>query len=240
MTTQQTAQGSRNTWLWLGLMLAVALALAIWLMPRSTTGTAESSGAPQAEAPAIAAAPPETPSAEKPAPQAQAEAKPAAAAPDQPQAPAKKDSDLFAGPLPDFMVDLHAKVLDKKWLSASQQKQLYEFGKQHRDDARPQVLLAWDARNREWDGISSDMYRIAYRADKRVKDDPRMLADLLYVVGAHQHETVEFKDTAELINDVFGAEALPRIEDELAGAQKRGEQAKTDRLNRLRDLIRSH
>ena len=242
MSTNQTAQASRNTWLWLGLLLAVAVALAIWLMPRSTTGTSDmvSGAQTEAEEPAIAAAPAAPQAQEPPAPQA--EAKPTSpAAPSAPApAPTAKEFDLFAEPMPDFMVDLHAKVLDKKWLSASQQKQLYEYGKEHKDDARPQLILAWDARNRDWDGIASDMYGIAYRADKRVKDDPNMLKDLLYVAGAHQHETVEFKDTAELIDKAYGAEALPKIEDELAVAQKRGEQAKAERLNRLRELIRSH
>ena len=36
-------------------------------------------------------------------------------------------------------------------------------------DARPQLLLAWDSMNREWDGIAVRMYRIAYRADPRAK-----------------------------------------------------------------------
>jgi len=237
--TNQTAPASRNTWLWLGLLLAIAVALAVWLMPRSTTGTSDMVSSTEAEEPAIAAAPP-TPREEPPAPKAEPKPETPAVAAAPTPAPAAKASDMFAEPMPDFMVDLHAKVLDKKWLSARQQKQLYEYGQQNKNDARPQLILAWDAKNREWDGIAADMYRIAYRADKRAKDDPNMLNDLLYVIGAHQHETVEFKDSAELITDAYGAEALPKIEQELAAAQKRGEQVRSERLNRLRDQIRSH
>ena len=239
MTTNQTAQASRNTWLWLGLLLAVAVALAVWLMPRPTTGTSEAATpAAQGGEPAIAAAP----TAPKAEPAPTVEAKPQAeektAAPTAP-APVAKDSDLFAEPMPDFMVDLHARVLDKKWLSARQQKQLYEYGKEHKDDARPQLILAWDARNREWDGIASDMYRIAYKADKRAKDDPNMLKDLVFVAGAHTEQTVEFKDTAELIHNVYGLDALPKIDGELASAKEHGEQTKADRLTKLREYIRS-
>jgi hypothetical protein len=242
MTTNQTAQASRNTWLWLGLLLAVAVALAIWLMPRPTTGTSEAAPpAAQGNEPATAAPAPAPK--EQPAPKA--EAKPVAddkateqAQPSTP-APVAKESDMFAEPMPDFMVDLHAKVLDKKWLNAPQQKQLYEYGKEHRDDARPQLILAWDALNRDWDGIATDMYRIAYRADKRAKDDPNMLKDLLRVAGAHQDQTVEFTDTAELVQKAYGVDALPKIETEIAESRLRGEQTKSDRLSKLREYIRS-
>ena len=239
MTTNQTAQASRNTWLWLGLLLAVAVALAIWLMPRPTTGTSEAAApaAVDGDAPAIAAAP--TPK-EQPAPKLEPEPAPTAATAAPTQPAANNESDLFAEPMPDFMVDLHAKVLDKKWLSASQQKQLYEYGKEHRDDARPQLILAWDARNRDWDGIATDMYRIAYRADKRAKDDPTMLKDLLYFAGAHQDQTVEFTDTAELIQKAYGLDALPKIESDLASAKQHGEQTREGRLSKLREYIRSH
>lgn len=240
MTTNQTAPASRNTWLWLGLLLAAAVALAIWLMPRPTTGTSESAAtaAVPADEPAIAAAPKAPP--QQPAPTVEAKPEPAepAAKPAAP-APETKDSDMFAEPMPDFMVDLHARVLDKKWLGAPQQKQLYEYGRAHRDDARPQLILAWDARNREWDGIAADMYRIAFRADPRAKDDPNMLKDLLYFAGAHGDQTVEFKDSAELIHNAYGLDALPKIDSELEVARQRGEQAKTERLNKLREYLRS-
>src|SRR5215471_16015231 len=50
-----------------------------------------------------------------------------------------------AGPLPDFMIPIHARVLDKQWLDVEAQKSLYHFGREHKDDARPQLLLAWDS-----------------------------------------------------------------------------------------------
>jgi hypothetical protein len=159
---------------------------------------------------------------------------PAPAVPAQPVAP---DSDLFAGPMPDFMVDLHARVLDKKWLGAPQQRELYEFGKQNKNDARPQLLLAWDSMNREWDGIAVRMYRIAYQADPRAKDDPSMLRDLLTV--ASRFDRTEFRETTEVIKEAYGKDALPRIEEEIAKYTAAGMPDRAARLSRLRDLVRN-
>lgn len=152
--------------------------------------------------------------------------------------PSNPDSDLFAGTMPDFMVDLHARVLDKKWLDASQQRQLYEFGQQHKDDARPQLLLAWDSMNREWEGIAVRMYRIAYRADHRAKDDPSMLRDLISI--ASRYDRTEFRETVEIVKEAYGASALPRIEDEISRLAAAGDVARSTRLGRLRDALRAN
>src|SRR5262245_7129173 len=81
-----------------------------------------------------------------PAQPAAAGARAAAPAKAQPRAmPAVPDVDLFAGPMPDFMAEAHARTLDKQWCGVALQKKLYEFGQEHKDDARPQLLLAWDS-----------------------------------------------------------------------------------------------
>jgi hypothetical protein len=219
------------------LMIAVVALVAfagimVWML----TGTGEEGAPPEELAtdpqlPAPAAAP------SAPAPTAaptQPPAQPAAAPPADPLVP---DSDLFAGPMPDFMVDLHARVLDKKWLGAPQQRELYEFGKQHKNDARPQLLLAWDSMNREWDGIAVRMYRIAYRADPRAKDDPSMLRDLLTV--ASRFDRTEYREASAIIKEAYGKEALPRIEEEIAKYNAAGEVARAARLSRLRESLRN-
>jgi hypothetical protein len=99
-------------------------------------------------------------------------------------------------------------------------------------------MLAWDARNRDWDGNAARMYRIAFSADARAKDDPSMLPDLISIAG--RYDNVEYTDSSSLIVDAFGSEALPEVEDEIALATRRGEQRKLDRLTRLRDAIRAH
>lgn len=183
--------------------------------------------------PALTAPPPSVSPSAKAAVPTQAPAAPAAA-PAQPIAP---DSDLFAGPMPDFMVDLHARVLDKKWLGAPQQRELYEFGKQNKNDARPQLLLAWDSMNREWDGIAVRMYRVAYHADKRAKDDPSMMRDLLTV--ASRFDRTEFREATEVIKEAYGKDALPRIEEEIGKYNAAGMPDRAARLSRLRDAVRN-
>jgi hypothetical protein len=219
-----------GTWWTLGLILVAAACLGAWLIggPRAaedepTTGTIVEM--PQTAEPETAQTPAEAPRPAAPSPQ------PRAASPE----PAR--SDVFAGPMPEFMVPIRDRVLAKRSLDVGDQKELYEYGKAHKEDARPQLLLAWDARNREWDGIEAQMYRIAYRADNRVKDDPNMLPDLLAI--ASQHDRMEFEEASGVIQDAYGAQALPRIEAEIAEARQRGEDARAVRLNRLRDNIRA-
>jgi hypothetical protein len=117
----------------------------------------------------------------------------------------------------------------------SVQKQLYNFGQEHKDDARPQLLLGWDSMNREWYGIAVRMYRIAYRADKRAKYDPTMLRDLLFI--ASRYDKVEFRETVEIIREAYGEEALPRIDEEIGALRLRGELRGSERLERLRKEI---
>lgn len=165
-----------------------------------------------------------------PASAAPAQLEPAAAA-----KPVEPPVDLFAGEMPDFLANAHARVLDKKWLGAHDQKLLYEFGKENPNDARPQLLLAWDSMNREWDGIAVRMYRIAYRADPRSKRDPSMLRDLLKVAATH--DRVEYRETTEIVREAFGGEALDPIAEKIAELQARGDTRGADRLERLRDAI---
>lgn len=222
---------SKTLWVAVLALLAFA-AMMVWMLSGPGEGDVEedpsvAAAEPSAEGPAptSAAAPP----AAGPTPEAQAEAAPVAPAID-------PLVDVFAGPMPDFMVDIHTRVLDKKPLDVNAQKKLYAFGQEHKDDARPQLLLAWDSMNREWDGIGVRMYRIAYRADPRAKHDPRMLTDLLSV--ASRLEKVEHRESTAIIVEAYGASALPRIEEELEKLRSHGEHARASRLERVRDAVR--
>jgi hypothetical protein len=137
--------------------------------------------------------------------------------------------------MPDFMVDIHTRVLDKKPLNVVLQKKLYDFGQEHKDDARPQLLLAWDSMNRDWDGIGVRMYRIAYRADARAKHEPRMLSDLISV--ASRFDRVEFRESSALIVEAYGASAQPRIKEELETLRESGQHARAARLERVLEAI---
>ena len=241
MTSNQSAE-PHGTYLVLGLLIAAGAVMFLWLAPRNqdTDPEAEASEAADREfapnEPAPKPAAPAAPVANAPEP-----AQPAAVVlPAQPTvqaAPAHEPTDLFAEPLPEDLEKIHKRVSNNQWLNARDQKTLYDYGKEHKSDARPQLMLAWDARNREWDGIAARMYRIAFTADPRAKDDPSMLPDLISI--ASRFENVEYTESASLIADAYGAEALPEIEDEITLAERRGEQRRVARLNHLRDQIRS-
>jgi len=219
---------SKTLWVAVAALLAFA-AMMVWML--SGPGDSEDEALP----PAAAAEAPPTPSEAPPAP------KPVAAAPPK-QEPAPAEApvapaidplvDVFAGQMPDFMVDIHTAVLDKRQLDVAAQKKLYDFGQEHKDDARPQLLLAWDSMNREWDGIAVRMYRIAYHADPRAKNDPSMLRDLISV--ASRFSKTEHREASALIVEAYGASAIPRVQEELDKLRASGELA---RVTRLEDVM---
>jgi hypothetical protein len=191
--------------------------------------------APPAPPPAPPASPP--PAATRPT----TTAAPATAAPPvsptQP-APGATDPnaiDLFAGPMPEWMAELHARAKAGKWLDVRQQKELYQFGQEHKDDARPQILLAWDSRNREWWGFVVRLYQSAYDADPRSKGHPMMLPDLVDI--ASRYDGVEYRESAALLAQAFGEEALPRVDMKIEELRRSGDTTRFARLERLRDTL---
>lgn len=240
MTTNQSAE-PHGTYLVLGLLIAAGAVMFLWLAPRNQDPEAEAEASENAAtefAPNAVAEP-------KPAEVKAAVAEPAKPAPEpvpaQPapaaEAPKAEPVDLFAQPMPEDLERIHKRVANNQWLNSNDQKTLYNYGKEHKDDARPQLMLAWDARNRDWDGIAARMYRIAFTADPRAKDDPSMLPDLISI--ASRFDNVEYEDSASLIRDAFGAEALPEIDDEITLAERRGEQRRLARLKHLRGQLSS-
>jgi hypothetical protein len=219
---------SKTLWVAVLALLAFAAMMA-WML-------AGSGEVAEDELPTAAAAPSEPVATTASAPKAAA-TKPAAAV-EKPAAPAAIDPlvDVFAGPMPDFMVDIHTRVLDKKPLGVEQQKALYNFGQENKTDARPQLLLAWDSMNREWDGIAVRMYRIAYRADNRAKHDPRMLNDLISV--ASRLEKTEHREATAIITEAYGESVLPRLDDEIDALRESGQHARSARLERVRDAVK--
>ena len=219
---------TRNLGFAVGVLVAFG-ALMVWVMAGPPPADGDARAASTNEAPA---APDTAPERSEPAAAAKpTSAEPAVAAP-------QPSTDLFAGPMPDFMTDAHAHVLDKKWLEADVQKQLYQFGQDHKDDARPQLLLAWDSMNREWDGIAVRMYRIAYRADQRAKDDPRMLRDLLDV--ASRFDKAEHREATEVITEAYGTQALSELDAALTELRAGGDLMRAARLERVRAAISGH
>ncbi len=236
MTTTSTNQS--KTGVIVGALIVAALGTGAWLLgrPGEDDDTALNDDTPSEPATA-----PNAPKPPESGPSIQAKPvspEPAKPAPKQLLAAPAEDVDLFADAMPDFMVDIHARVLDKKPLGVEDQKKLYFYGKDHRDDARPQLLLAWDAKNRDWDGMAITVYGTAFRADPRAKQDKQNLRDLLDLASKHEVERVEFTDATQIIKDAFGPDALPVIEEQLNKLEESGQLARAARLSKMRDEIR--
>jgi hypothetical protein len=229
VTTTTTTKQSK-TWVIATAALVACVGVLAWILARPSDDVLpDDSTASEPAAPAAPAAE------AKPAPSAAVvAAKPATAAKPAPPPPAAAEVDLFADTMPDFMVDIHARVLDKKPLGVEEQKALYNWGKQNKDDARPQLLLAWDCINRDWDGMAVTVYGMAFRADPRAKDS-KNLRDLLNLMSKHEPGRVEFDDAAKIVTDGFGQSALPEIEAQLAKLNAAGELQRAARLSKLRD-----
>ena len=237
MTTTETKQS--KTWVIAAAALVAFIGVVAWVLSRP---------APTDELAATDPIPaPEAPQPQAPTPKATEtpvlEAKIAPTAVEKPAeepVPANAPVDLFAGEMPDFMADLHAKVLEKKWLNVEQQKQLYHWGQAHKNDARPQLLLAWDSRNRDWDGFAINVYGIAFRADPRATQDPAHLRDVLQLASKHEPGRVEFNEAADIVKTHFGLNALPMIDEELEKLNASGQIARATRLSKMRDILRGH
>jgi hypothetical protein len=232
VTTTTTTKQSK-TWLIAAAALVACVGVLAWILARPSDDTLPD----DTTASEPAAPPSDTPAAEaKPSPSTAAVAKPAAPAKPVPPPAAANEVDLFADAMPDFMVDIHARVLDKKPLGVEEQKALYNWGKQNKDDARPQLLLAWDCINRDWDGMAVTMYGMAFRADPRAKDS-KNLHDLLDLASKHEPGRVEFDDAAKIVTDAYGQSALPEIESQLAKLNAAGDLQRAAHLSKLRDEL---
>src|SRR5262245_13133069 len=76
-------------------------------------------------------------------------------------------ADLFAGDMPDVMVDAHARQLGGDLLEPDVQRELFAYAERHPHDARPWLLLARDSMQRSWPGFAMRQYRSAIEADPR-------------------------------------------------------------------------
>ena len=143
--------------------------------------------------------------------------------------------DFFEGEAPELITRNHVQVLDGRTIDSRQTRLVYDFGQANPKDARPQLLLAWDAMNREWHGMASRLYRMAFKADSRVKEDPRVLEDLLFVVGRYGRS--EHREAVEIIDLIYDEEALPAIDAAMVEARDRGDGIALERLQKARDAV---
>jgi len=154
--------------------------------------------------------------------------------PEQPETEAKavqEARDPWREPVPRALRPIRDRV--KRGVRMSQRALLpaYEFAHQNPDDARPWLLLGRAYAQLDWLSDSVERYLRAYRVDSTCRGDPQMLADLLEA-AAHP---VAGRRAARAIRDIYGAEAIPALEQDLQ--RRPGDREATARLTRLRESL---
>jgi eukaryotic-like serine/threonine-protein kinase len=154
--------------------------------------------------------------------------------PKQPEAESeasKNARDPWQEPVPAPLQPIRERV--NRGLHISQQALFpaYEFAHQNPGDPRPWLLLGRAYAQLDWFSDSVERYLRAYHADSTCRGDPQMLADLLKA-AAHP---VAGRNAARAIRDIYGAEAIPALEQDLQ--RRAGDSAVTARLDRLRESL---
>jgi hypothetical protein len=139
--------------------------------------------------------------------------------------------DLFAGDVPEVLRMTHQVTAGGGQLALGRMKELYQLGKDHPGDARPHLVMGADAMNRGWEAFAVDHYTRAQREDPRARQDPRMLKDLVAIAGGKR----EPSKAAAALTSIYGAAAIPAVEEALAEA---GEKGDLGRVQQLADLSR--
>jgi hypothetical protein len=138
--------------------------------------------------------------------------------------------DLFATSGPDIIDTAHRIVGEGGTVPLTKLKQIYDYGKQHPGDARPQLVMAGDAMHRGWYDQALDHYVEAVREDSRARQDPHALSDLVKIAG-REYTAVAGGDA---IAKFYGRRAQPVLEAAIAEATTQGDD---DRAARLTDLV---
>ncbi len=189
--------------------------------PRAANETTPSSRAPEPESTPVPASPPSVVAIPARAPTARA-ATAASAKPLQPV-------DFFAPDAPEAIRKMHEVTSSGGILAMPRMKELYQLGKDQPGDPRPHLLMAEDAVNRGWDAFAVSHYERAFREDPRARQDPRMLKDLVAIAGGKS----DAAKAVRAITDIYGAAAVPAIEDAIAAAGDKGEADRVERLSAL-------
>lgn len=129
---------------------------------------------------------------------ARAQAETAPKAPANPATPV----DMFAGEMPDLLLDAHVRQLDGEALELFTLQVLYDYALQHDSDARPWLLLARDSMRNAWPGLAVRQYRSAIEADPRAAGQRGVYEDLLQIAAAY--EGVEHVEAIAVLSSVYG------------------------------------
>jgi hypothetical protein len=144
-------------------------------------------------------------------------------------APAARDP--WQEPVPRALQSIEHRVSRGVRMSQRALVPAYEFAHQYPRDPRPWLLLGRAYAQLDWLSDSVERYLRAYRIDPTCRRDPQMLPDLL---KAATHP-VAGRSAARAIRDIYGAEAIPAVDQELKRRESDREAAA--RLARLRESL---
>jgi hypothetical protein len=224
---------SANPLAWIvGGLAAAALAMFVWSRqsastpprPASKPGPSAAPRPVQLEKPRTAATAALTSAAARPRPAVTGDVAPLA------------PLDLFSGDVPEVLRMTHQVTAEGGQLALGRMKELYQLGKDHPGDARPHLVMAEDAMNRGWEAFAVDHYTRAQREDRRARQDPRMLKDLVAIAGGKREPA---KATAALTS-IYGAAAVPAVEEALAEAGDKGDLTRVEQLANLSRELAAH
>jgi hypothetical protein len=216
---------SANPVAWLAAALVAAAFVAFVVWPRPDAREARPSETKAEPAPPAEPAPVQfekTTAAAAPAP-----ARPRASA--APTIAALAPLDLFAGDVPEALRMTHQVTAAGGQLALERIKELYQLGKDHPGDARPHLVMGQDAMNRGWEAFAVDHYTRAQKEDPRARQDSRMLKDLVLIAGGKREPA---KGSAALVS-IYGAAAIPAVEEALAEAGEKGDERRVQQLANL-------
>ncbi len=121
------------------------------------------------------------------------------------------DADPWDAPAPEPLGRIREELDRGRTPNGRVDRTLTGLAARHPDDPRPFLLLARVYLARRWRADAIREYRRAYERDPAARGDPQMLADLVNLVP---HNTVG-DDACRLIEDAYGATAVPAIEEAL-------------------------
>lgn len=139
---------------------------------------------------------------------------------------------MFDGEAVELLNDARLRVSRGARMPASMKLALYRYGKEHPEDARPQLLLAFEETRLEWWRAAIGHYERALAADPRTRSNPKVLPDLLRMISTRERDRA-----AEAIRKHYGGEAKPAIEAAIRAAGAAGQNHRVEQLESLRKSL---
>ena len=226
-----STSGSGRALIWVAAALVFAAGLTLFALlptspPRTASATNVSEPAPERESAAVPTTPPSAVAVPARAPSAPVVTAPAEKAP-------LKPVDFFGADAPEALRKMHEITSSGGVLALPRMKELYQLGKDQPGDPRPHLLMAEDAVNRGWDAFAVSHYERAVHEEPRARQDPRMLKDLVAIASGKS----EAAKAVKAITEIYGAAAVPAIEDAIAAAGDKGEADRVERLSALSQAL---